>query len=399
MRMPSLIAAILLGSWLRPCLAQQTPELPGLPTGLADEEFPEPGFRRVTPEEQEQRAREALAKGRYKTARRLFEAVLEQRPNDPRILFNLACTASRSGDLEDAAHYLEAAWAAGLRYPDLLDTDPDLEALRASPRGKALIERLLAEEAERARLQGVLQYFEASSLAGLRVVAPDPREEDRRYPLLVALHGHGGSPEPYAGMFESTEAPLDAIVAAPYGPYPVALERGHGYSWYPPLWLYRRATEGDMAEASEGDRADEVDRVSRRYVIAAIEALQRSHPVDPDRIFLLGHSEGGRLAYDLALERPDLFRGVILVAAPIPQRMATGDGIAAAAGRLKVLICHSRDDTSVDVDHAERAHRAFRDAGIESRLVLYPGGHGITVDLVHRIAKWIRKTAEEEPSE
>ena len=107
-------------------------------------------------------------------------------------------------------------------------------------------------------------------------------------------------------------------------------------------------------------------------------------------MFVLGHSEGGGVAYGLGLEHPERFRGVIVVGARLRAVDATPENLAAAAGRLRVLVCHSRQDERVEFAHAKVAHETLRDAGIESRLAAYAGGHGMTEPLARTIDRWIR---------
>ena len=339
----------------------------------------------------DRRALAAMTAGEYEKAVRLLEDSLRERPGDPRTLYNLACALSRAGELVEAGNRLEAAWQAGLRDVERLRNDPDLDALRASKRGGALIARLIAEEQRRARLRGTPQFFEAPTLGTIRVVPPRRTEPGTRHALIVMLHGHGANPADYAGFFESAGAEPDAIVVAPYGPHHVIHQKGHGYSWYPEPWLWREVLSAaadptvDRAEVEDRER-----RAAHRYVLAAIDAIEDSYPVDPDRVFLVGHSEGGGVAYGLGLEHPDRFRGVIVVGARLRAADATPENLANAAGKLDVLICHSRQDRQVEFEHAKAARDTLNEAGIESRLSAYTGGHGMTGPLARAIDRWIR---------
>ncbi len=342
----------------------------------------------------DRRAEQAMAAGDYEKAARLLEDSLRERPGDPRTLYNLACALSRTGDLPKAGESLDAAWQAGLRDVALLRNDPDLDALRASKRGGALIARLVAEEERRARLRGTPRFFEAPTLGTLRVVPPPRVEPGRTYPLIVMLHGHGADPANYAGFFESAGAELDAIVVAPYGPHHVIHQRGHGYSWYPEPWLWREVLSAASEDREPESRRAEIDererRAALRYALAAIDAVSDAYPVDPARVFVLGHSEGGNVAYGLGLEHPERFRGVIVVGARLRAADATPENLAAAAGKLSVLVCHSRQDEQVPFEHARVAHETLTEAGIDSRISAYTGGHGMTKPLARAIDRWIR---------
>jgi len=295
--------------------------------------------------------------------------------------------------LDQATLRLEEAYKAGMNDPELLRSDPDLEALRDSRKGRALIDRLASDAEQRRRLRGDPGYFEAPVLGGFRIVAPPILKENRKYPLVMILHGHGANPENYVGIFERVASSLDAIVCAPYGPYPIPFERGHGYSWFPAPWFFQELLRTGTPSGDRTQRRKEIElqeqAVSRSFVLAAIDHVSSEFSVDPDRVFLMGHSEGGVLAYGLALEHPDLFRGLIVVGARLRPSDATPEILTEAAGRLEVMICHSRGDRAISFDNAKAASEALGEAGIQSKIFPYEGGHGFTPELAQTIGRWI----------
>ncbi len=103
---------------------------------------------------------------------------------------------------------------------------------------------------------------------------------DTPAPLLVALHGAGGSGLQMAGMWQSVADELGAILLAPseFGP-------------------------------NEGFRGTPRER---RAVLEAIRWTRRNYNIDENRIWLTGYSRGGHLTFDLALRFP----GVFAAAAP-----------------------------------------------------------------------------------
>jgi phospholipase/carboxylesterase len=353
----------------------------------------------ATSEKIERRALDAMKAGQYAQAVGLWQEVLERSPGQARALYNLACCYSRIGDLDQAALRLEEASKAGLNNPKLLQSDPDLEALRNTQKGRALIDRLVSGAERSSRLRGAPGYFEAPVLGGFRVVLPPEMKKDRKYPLVMILHGHGANPENYVGIFERFASSLDAIVCAPYGPYPIPFERGHGYSWYPAPWFFEEVLGAQSSTGDRTRRREEIELqeqvVSREYVLAAIDHMSGELAIDSTRVFLMGHSEGGVLAYGLALEHPDRFRGLIVVGARLRESDATPEILSKAAGRLEVMICHSREDAAIGYEHARAAGKTLKGAGIEGKVYSYEGGHGFTPELVQTIGRWIAARSRE----
>jgi phospholipase/carboxylesterase len=124
-------------------------------------------------------------------------------------------------------------------------------------------------------------------------------------------------------------------------------------------------------------------------VLTAIDAVRVMYPVDSEQIYVTGHSEGGVLAYGLAINNPGIIRGLIVVGARLREEDAAAEALVGAAGKLQALICHSPEDRAMAFESAKSAHKSLKAAGIKSELVSYLGGHGITAELVGTIARWI----------
>ena len=133
--------------------------------------------------------------------------------------------------------------------------------------------------------------------------------------------------------------------------------------------------------------------VSNAYILAAVEAMKEQYPIDPDRVYVLGHSEGGVLAYGVALRHPGLFRGLVVIGARLRSEETTAEVLEPADDQLQVLVCHSREDQMIGFEAAEEAHKTLKRAGFQSKLLTYAGGHGLTKELVMAIAAWIDRDA------
>ena len=353
--------------------------------------------------ELERRALAEMQGGNYAEAQRLLEEVVEREPDSPRALYNLACCLSRQGDLDRAAERLEAAWQAGFRDLELIGRDPDLEALRRSDAGRELVERLGRAAEEERRRFGEPVLFDAAVVASGRLLRPAQVEPGRRYPLLVVLHGYGATAEGAVSLFSAAGLSPELLVFAPSAPYPAMFRDGLGFSWFPSLPLVNEVTAGfgsaHSPQAVERRRALErrEQAASEAYVLASLDAVLREQPADPGAVFLLGHSQGGALAYGLALGHPERFRGLVTVGARLREEDASAERLERAAGRLRVLVCHSPEDRAVDIAEGRSAQRRLRQGGVDSRLVRYSGGHGFSVELLREIAGWIGEVANGRP--
>jgi polyhydroxybutyrate depolymerase len=126
---------------------------------------------------------------------------------------------------------------------------------------------------------------------------PATYDPDQSYPLLLALHGWGGSSllnQVYLG-FSNAADDRDILVAAPDG----LVDRDGK-----PFW-----NASDVCCDVYGTGVDDV-----AYLGGLVDDIRAAYAVDEGRIFVIGHSNGGFMAYRLACERADLFAGIMSLA-------------------------------------------------------------------------------------
>jgi len=72
-------------------------------------------------------------RGRYDHSLKVDQQLSRLQPRNPLVFYNLACSHSRNGELDQAAGALEKALALGYRDFKWLARDPDLSPLRQHP--------------------------------------------------------------------------------------------------------------------------------------------------------------------------------------------------------------------------------------------------------------------------
>jgi polyhydroxybutyrate depolymerase len=135
---------------------------------------------------------------------------------------------------------------------------------------------------------------------GYRLYVPASLEDGSEAPLLIALHGGGGSAE----QFERT-AGLDGLAES--NRFLVVYPDGVGSG--PNGARLRTWNAGTCCGAAAEQQVDDVGFVDR--LITAVSTAQR---VDGRRVFAMGHSNGAMLAYRLACELSERVAAVALQA-------------------------------------------------------------------------------------
>ena len=138
---------------------------------------------------------------------------------------------------------------------------------------------------------------------------PSAYDASRAWPLIVTLHGLGRPYDwmlGYEGIIDFAERD-GYVMVAPLGYHP----RGWYGSRGPGIPQTRRAA--DITESLP----ENLGALSEQDVMNVFEIVRTELNIDPDRMYLWGHSMGGAGTYHLAATHPDLW-AALGVAAPAP---------------------------------------------------------------------------------
>lgn len=104
-------------------------------------------------------------------------------------------------------------------------------------------------------------------------------------------------------------------------------------------------------------------------VKALVDELKSKYRVDESRIYLTGISMGGFGTWDTIMEFPDLFAAAIPICGGAGVKFVMAERIK----HLPIRIFHGDVDPAVPVDNSRRIQGALEKAGGHSSLTVYPG--------------------------
>lgn len=135
----------------------------------------------------------------------------------------------------------------------------------------------------------------------IEVLVPDDLDPDEPAPLVVLLHGYGADGAIQTAYFGMAEAAAERgmLLVAPSGTEDVTGLR---------FW---NATDACCARAGGGDGTD-VDDVG--YLLDVIDTVEADHAVDPNRVYLVGHSNGGFMSFRMACDHADVVAAIVSLA-------------------------------------------------------------------------------------
>jgi predicted esterase len=216
--------------------------------------------------------------------------------------------------------------------------------------------------------------FRAPSLTAI-LKFPERYDSAKAYPLLVALHGHGGT----AAEFDSGLAFLDRaslFVAVPQGEY--AGPAG-GRSWF------FETADRSLWEAYDTRTVD--------HVVELVGAIGTRYRVG--KVFVLGFSAGASLAYMTGLRNPSLVTGILAIGGNFPEVDREGSILHAqdvVNGRgVKVFIARGVSDPYVGQRVFTNQRDLLLSHGYAVTAFEYAGAHHLTSELLARVGRWIRR--------
>jgi predicted esterase len=212
-----------------------------------------------------------------------------------------------------------------------------------TPPGATVGQGRLGEAQEQAKPSHITELFHLEARVVCPVLVQAPADvTSRRAPLLVMLHGRGGTIAGMAALWNALDDPkpiLDGFVA--------------------------------------------------QYVIETARAMCARH--NCSGVYVMGHSQGVAYAYRAALTDPDLVKGVIAMAGSLDEKLIPDEMLAKAAGKVRVFIAHGRRDEAVSLDFSRKAREVLQSRGYDVVYKEFDGGHEINLQIVRDAQAWMRK--------
>ncbi|HEX2253485.1 MAG TPA: alpha/beta hydrolase-fold protein [Thermoanaerobaculia bacterium] len=199
------------------------------------------------------------------------------------------------------------------------------------------------------------------------------------FPTVLALHGWGASAHDLLGLSPLVHGGR-ALVLCPQGEAEVPIGGGAvGHGWFP--LVPGQPPDPEAFRRALASIEQFVDTAAERY------------PVDPERLMVLGFSQGGLMAYGLALGRPERFAGLAALSSWFPAPLAEVLPPTEAHHDLPVLVVHGTRDTLVDVERARESRERLRPYGVRLMYRELDMAHEISREALTVILRWIDERA------
>ena len=198
---------------------------------------------------------------------------------------------------------------------------------------------------------------------------------------VIWLHGLGASGHDFEPVVP--QLGLDADMAVrfifPHAPNsPVTVNGG----MVMPAWY-------DILEMSLERKVDVNQIEESAQQIEDLMAREVERGVKPEHIVIAGFSQGGAVAYHVALGYPERLAGLMTLST----YLATNDNISYSTANkdMPILIEHGTHDPVVPAILGEQAKQLLSEKGYNVAYHTYPMAHQVCMPQIQNIGKWLNK--------
>ena len=193
-------------------------------------------------------------------------------------------------------------------------------------------------------------------------------------PAIFLLHGYGSDEEDLFSF--APELPEDLFVISVRAPHRL---QPFGYAWYAINFNAERGKWSDLEQAAE----------SREAIAGFIEEAIDAYNLDPNRVNILGFSQGAILGYALALTNPEQFNALIALSGYIDPGMLRPDFRSKDHSRLQVYASHGQLDMVIPPEWAQQTSLLLAEMQIVHKYEEFPVGHGVSGENLASFRRWM----------
>lgn len=198
--------------------------------------------------------------------------------------------------------------------------------------------------------------------------------DTRNQPLVIFLHGYGSNEADLFGLRQRLPVTYTYLSARA----PQTLEQG-SYQWF------QRKGQGAYDGVTE-ELAGSAELIGQ-FVRGAVA----KYHTQPDKVVLVGFSQGAVMAYEVGLRHPQSVRGIAALSGKILPLLAAQVKDSPDLQRLGIFIGHGTDDRRLPYSDGEQANRLLRGASLQPQFHAYPGlGHGISEAEIEDLKAWLQ---------
>jgi phospholipase/carboxylesterase len=197
------------------------------------------------------------------------------------------------------------------------------------------------------------------------------KSPDKGSKHLMLLHGYGaneldlfslGTYIPGEWGIVSLRAPIDL----PWG----------GHAWYH-IGMEGGGLRQDLSSAFS----------SLEIILRAIEEFKEK--TAPEKLVIMGFSQGAILGWSIALQNPDMIDGLAAISGYWNMELMGREGHFDHWESKDIFMSHGRQDEVIDISLPQQSVKELKERGLDVELRTYAQGHGIGPENLEDFLLWL----------
>ncbi|MFQ3598305.1 MAG: alpha/beta hydrolase [Chloroherpetonaceae bacterium] len=206
----------------------------------------------------------------------------------------------------------------------------------------------------------------------VHLVKPTTQKEPA--PLLLMLHGYGANEYDLIGLADALDPRFTVMSVRA----PLSLGNG-GYAWFPLAFTDEGIKVLDTKSAIE----------SRALILKFLDEAVAAYPIDPKQIFLMGFSQGGSMAYSIALTEPHRLKGMVAMSSRLPDERLLKLASVEQLKHFPIFVSHGLDDQILPIQNGRESEARLRELHMNVTYKEYPMAHQISPECLSDISSWL----------
>ena len=211
-----------------------------------------------------------------------------------------------------------------------------------------------------------------SHLLNYEIQLSENNSEDT--PLIILMHGYGDNAKSYRQKGNFNTGISVIYLDAPYEMIPLSGRN----KWY------------DF-KIENGDTVSNQNQIkeSIQLVLNTIKNVIKENEIKSKHVYIGGHSQGGIISYEIALNYPEFFKGFIISSGRLPVEYTIKNDLSQYQNK-KALIIHGKNDSVLELKYSSAGKNLMEKLGIETDYVIKEGGHSQTPEFYVIVENWIK---------
>jgi phospholipase/carboxylesterase len=203
-----------------------------------------------------------------------------------------------------------------------------------------------------------------------KIHLPSHMESGKKYPVVFVLHGIGYNEQDMLALVEDLKK--DFILIGIRGH--LSYENGYAYYYLKGYGNPERELFDDSVEKLK----DFIDYASNQY------------PIDPERKYLMGFSQGAILSMTLALILGDTIKGIVAMNGYIPAFVKEEYPLKSIR-QMSVFLSQGESDPIFPLIVGRENYDYLREHAGSVKYTIYPTGHEISLDNQRDLVTWLHQ--------